>query len=73
MPNYIFTTDDAKEFEVAMKGQSSLLALWELDNYLRNKCKWSPLSDETYKELDEVREQLRIIMDSNGLSLDLIE
>lgn len=46
------------EFECAIKGMEYRALLDDMDSYLRNKLKYEELSDDTYKALEQAREQL---------------
>ena len=70
MPNYIYTTDDEKEFLQAVHGLSALLALWEMDQWFRSKLKYAQLSPEADKEIEEGREELHSILSRKGIDLD---
>ena len=73
MPNYIFTTDDKDEYLYAIHGIDFLLCLWDMDQWLRSKIKYSvDLPEGAYKALEEAREELRDIMSSHGVSLDML-
>lgn len=47
------------EHKAAVNGGLYKSCLFELDQWLRSKLKYSELSDEAYKAFDETRTQLR--------------
>ena len=65
---WILATDDRKEFEYAFKGLDLLLALGDMDQWLRSEIKFS--QQEQYQP---VREKLFEIMEHRGIDLDMLE
>jgi len=59
--------EDNQEFELATKASKMYCTLWELDNWLRGEIKYKD------KELDEVRDKLREIMNDNRIDFDMVE
>jgi hypothetical protein len=51
--------EEKEEFETAQKGIDYLIALDEMDNFLRGKLKYSVLTDEEIRIYEEIREKLR--------------
>lgn len=64
------TIEDKDEMEMCMNGSKWYLLSWELDQYLRGRLKYSELSEDVYKELDDAREKLHEIMRYNGITFD---
>ena len=70
-----FNLDD-QEDEVAymrcVKAKNLAVALWDMDQYLRTSIKHAPdsMSDEVYKNLQEVRSNLAHIMSKHSIDLD---
>lgn len=64
------TIEDKDEMEMCLNGMKWYLLSWELDQYLRGRLKYSELSEEVYKELDDAREKLHEIMRYNGITFD---
>ncbi len=62
---YIFATEDKTEFEHAFKGLDYLLALWDMDQWLRSQVKY-----QGREEFQEVREQLHEILHDSNIDLD---
>jgi hypothetical protein len=59
--------EDNQEFELATKASKMYSTLWELDNWLRGEIKYKD------KELDEVRDKLRELMNDNRIDFDMVE
>jgi len=64
-----------QEFETEQEAKVSLSAtdywcsLYDLDNWLRNECKYNDLSADEYDSYDRVRSKILSIMDSHGVNL----
>lgn len=70
-----FNLDDSADMEAYMRAVKSTklaIALWDMDQHLRNKIKYAPdsMSPEVYESLLETRDKLREIMDYNNINLD---
>jgi len=72
-----FNLDDLEDetaYARCIKAKSMAIVLWDLDQHLRNKCKYGDesgeLDDITYKALNDVRDTLREMMNDNGIDLD---
>lgn len=65
-------SDDRLEFEDAVNGTKWRLAMWELDQWLRNQTKYASddMSDDTYKALQDCRDKLHEILNDSVLNLD---
>lgn len=65
-------SDDRSEFEDAVNGTKWRLAMWELDQWLRNQTKYASddMSDDTYKALQDCRDKLHEILNDSALNLD---
>jgi hypothetical protein len=65
-------SDDRSEFEDAVNGTKWRLAMWELDQWLRNQTKYASddMSDDTYKALQDCRDKLHEILNDSILNLD---
>jgi len=59
--------EDNQEFELATKASKMYCTLWELDQWLRGEIKYNG------KELDEVRDKLRGLMNDNRIDFDMVE
>jgi hypothetical protein len=59
--------EDNQEFELATKASKMYSTLWELDQWLRVEIKYKD------KELDEVRDKLREIMNDNRIDFDIMD
>jgi hypothetical protein len=64
------TVEDKDEMEMCLNGMKWYLLAWEIDQYLRGRLKYSELSEEVYKEMDDTREKLHEIMRYNGITFD---
>lgn len=59
--------EDNQEFELHTKALKMYSTLWELDNWLRGEIKYKD------KELNEVRDKLRELMNDNRIDFDMCE
>ena len=59
--------EDNEELTLYINGMKWYSLAWELDQYMRSRLKYSELSEEVYKELDDAREKLHEIMREEGL------
>jgi len=74
MARYIIETDDKMEHLQALHGQDFILALWDLDNWLKGQVKHNiELSEEAANAYDVVRGKIREIMEYYNVNLDMIE
>lgn len=61
--------DDTYEFESASNAGNLRLALWDIDQYLREQMKYNDsITDDGYKELEKTRDKLHEIMDDYGIT-----
>ena len=65
MARYQLNTTDKREFQQALKATDYLLALWEMDSWLRSEIKYGGK-----EEYQPVRDELFNILESNNISLD---
>ena len=68
MARYTVSTSDRNEALQIMKATSYLIALWDLDQWLRSEIKYSGK-----EEYQPVRDELYNILQNNGISLDELE
>ena len=68
MARYTVSTSDKNEALQIMKATSYLIALWDLDQWLRSEIKYSGK-----EEYQPVRDELYNILQNNGISLDELE
>jgi len=59
-------SDDAR---VALEGWKWRLSMSELDQWLRNECKYQELSEETRENYKKVREKIKEILEDNEVIL----
>ncbi len=59
--------EDNQEFELATKALKMYSTLWDFDLWLRSEIKYKD------KELDEVRDKLRELMNDNRIDFDMVE
>jgi hypothetical protein len=59
--------EENQEFELHTKASKMYCTLWELDQWLRGEIKYKD------KELDEVRDKLRELMNDNRIDFDMVE
>ena len=54
-----------------LQADDAYSALWDIQNDLRNRWKHGDYKhDETYQEVDAIREKFFNILDENGISMD---
>ena len=54
-----------------VKAVNMAVALWDMDQYLRNQLKYNDkITGEVYDALDKAREQLRGFMNDHNVNLD---
>ncbi len=75
MPKVILEFDsfeDSEELKSALDGGKWKIAVWEFDQYLRNTIKHpsESMSDETYDEIEKIRQELHNIIHENQLYLE---
>jgi len=58
---------DNQEFELATKASKMYCTLWDFDQWLRGEIKYNG------KELNEVRDKLRELMNDNRIDFDMVE
>jgi len=75
MSTYIFTTDDKNEYLNAIHGEDFLICLWRLDEWLRQKVKYNPdnETEDARDAYDKVRKEVRTIMETLNVSLEMLE
>lgn len=59
--------EDNQDFDMATKASKMYCTLWELDQWLRGEIKYNG------KELDEVRDKLRELMNDNRIDFDMVD
>lgn len=62
--------DDEQEFNESVNGGMYKYILWKLDQELRGKLKYEPLSECENKCYSEIREQLHQILSQNNLTIE---
>ena len=68
MARYTISTSNQNEALQLMKATTYLIALWDLDSWLRSEIKYSGK-----EEYQPVRDELYNILQNNGISLDELE
>ena len=64
------SVEEAEDIRNALDGYKWKLALWDLDQHLRNEMKFNNLSNEKYKAFEEVREKIKEFINDYKLQLD---
>jgi len=65
------SVEEAQDARDAIDGWKWKHSIWELDQWLRNEVKHNDnLSEETYKAYDCIREEIREILNDNGLNIE---
>lgn len=73
LERFVYETSDRHEFLYAFHGLDFLLALWDLDQWLREQIKYSQDYNEDVKDgFTLAREQLYDILREKDLSLDML-
>jgi len=65
--------DDVEAHKRAVKSLDLVIALWDIDQYLRSLLKYGDecsITEEQYKILDETREKLHDILREKNISFD---
>ena len=64
--------DDAEEHRLAVGGATFLAVLWDLDQWLRARVKWSGEDDpeERLQAFEDARAHLHQLLSDHGVSLD---
>ena len=64
--------EDETAYMRCVKAKDMALAVWDIEQYLRGKIKHAPdsMSDETYKELQEVRQKFYLILNEYNINTD---
>lgn len=68
MARYTVSTSNQNEALQIMKATKYLIALWDLDQWLRSEIKY-----QAKEEYQPVRDELYNILQNNGISLDELE
>ena len=61
--------EDQEQYNFANKGFDYFCVLFEFDEFLRQKIKYSELEEKEYAILEDTREQLRQMLFERGISL----
>jgi hypothetical protein len=62
--------EDKEEMEMCLNGMKWYLLAWELDQYLRGRLKYEPMSDKEYEMLQQTRDKLHELRSEEGLTFD---
>jgi hypothetical protein len=63
--------EDVTAHKRAVKDIDMAMALWDMDQYLRQQLKYNDkITGEVYDALDKAREQLRDFMNNHNVDLD---
>lgn len=61
--------EESEELKDALDGSNIKSVIWELDQFLRSKIKYSDLSDEQYATYNEIRDELYRILNEREVSI----
>ena len=64
--------EDQEQFQVASQAQEYYLALWDMDQWLRDRQKYDTAMVSADEAIDRAREHLHEILSGRGLSLDVL-
>ena len=74
MARYTISTSDKTEALQAMKATNYLLALWDLDQYLRGQVKYAyDIPKDEREAYQKARDELHDILAGYGINLDELE
>ena len=64
--------DESEEHRIALSGQAMLSVLWDMDQWLRARVKWSGEEDpeERIQAFEDAREQLHQLLTDHNVSLE---
>ena len=63
--------DDQPDFQLAVDGSKWSYVAWQIDQELRAKLKYDEnISEDTYNELQKLRDKLYDFINSSGLTFD---
>jgi GrpB-like predicted nucleotidyltransferase (UPF0157 family) len=62
--------EDQHELDVCINGGKWYTLAWQLDQYLRDRLKYEPMSDKQYEVLQQTRDKLHELRTENGLTFD---
>ena len=68
--------EDNQEFKLATKASNWWNVCWDMDQWLRAQYKYMPdegYSEDKYNAYYEARQQLSMLMQENGVSLDDVQ
>jgi len=65
----VFNNDEQDEFEIVSRGMAWALAMWDLDQYLRDQLKYYDAPDD----LQVVRDKLHELLEDRNLSLEMVQ
>ena len=60
---------------MAFHGSDCYFSLWDIDQYMRNHCKYNPskLTGDQLDAIQKVRDELREIMSEHGVDFNQVE
>lgn len=64
--------DDNHDFQLAIIAPKLASIIWDLDQWLRNECKYKDLDDSTDAAYEAVRDKIRELFDDHSISIDAI-
>jgi hypothetical protein len=62
--------EEQHEMDVCINGGKWYTLAWQLDQYLRGRLKYEPMSDKEYEVLQQMRDKLHELRSENGLTFD---
>lgn len=64
--------EERDEHLFAINGLKWALCMWDLDQFLRNACKYEEITKEKRQVYEEMRDKIRDILEEHNLSLEMI-
>lgn len=65
--------EDECEFRIAVKAMNWALAVWDIEQYLREKLKHGGLNEQQSEAYGSIRDELHNIFDTRYLNLEEID
>lgn len=65
-------SEEGEEMRMAIDGHKWLFAMWDLDQWLRNKLKYEDLTEDEDKAYSATREWLRDLLYYKGISFEVV-
>lgn len=64
------TVEDQHEMDMCLNGSKWYSVAWQMNQYLRNRLKYEPMSDKEYQIIEETIDNLNQLIRENGVTFD---